>query len=74
MKSRASLSLLALSIVVACPLVAIAQDERVVPSSVVDAVALYVVPTNGIDEQGRWGAGPLPRRGHLFDSLVDVLR
>jgi predicted Zn-dependent protease len=52
MKRRAALSLLALSFAAACPLGASAQAERVVPSSVVDAVALYVIPTDGIDEQG----------------------
>lgn len=51
MKRRAALSLLALSLA-ACPLIASAQVERVVPSSPVDAVALYVIPTDGIDEQG----------------------
>jgi predicted Zn-dependent protease len=50
MKRRAALSILASSLA-ASSLTASAQVERVVPSSVVDAVALYVIPTDGIDEQ-----------------------
>ena len=52
MKRRALISLFGLTCAAACPLVARAQVDRVVPSSVVDAVALYVIPTDGIDEQG----------------------
>jgi len=46
MKRRTALLLLL------SPLLAWAQVDRFIPSSPVDAVALYVVPTDGIPEQG----------------------